>query len=153
MDYAELAKRLRGDCYDGGCHSCTACLAADAIEAQHKKLQAVEALCESQKAFTTVVDNPHQMILEDKAACHVCKSMLEYRTSGPLPGCPQGFSSYVCPVNPMHGGEPMQSDEAMFEAQMETENAVGSFTSPEVRAFHHGWKAFAALFSKTGKLQ
>lgn len=49
--------------------------------------------------------SPPQANTLDLPPCLVCGETLVTRHSGPLPGCPQGISTAVCPTNPSHASQ------------------------------------------------
>lgn len=67
---------------------------------------------------TIAAPSPSQSNAIDLPPCPVCGETLVTRYSGPLPGCPQGISTAVCPTNPSHASQPPQaspSDEVTAE--------------------------------------
>jgi len=49
--------------------------------------------------------------------CPVCGETLVIRYSGPLPGCPQGISTAVCPTDPTHNFGGAQTESAPAEVK------------------------------------
>ena len=58
---------------------------------------------------TIAAPSPSQSNTLDLPPCPVCGETLVTRYSGPLPGCPQGISTAVCPTNPSHASQPPQA--------------------------------------------
>lgn len=57
---------------------------------------------------TIAAPSPSQSNAIDLPPCPVCGETLVTRYSGPLPGCPQGISTAVCPTDPSHASQPPQ---------------------------------------------
>ena len=80
----------------------------DSEQARHDMRLAIEAALATPSP-TIAAPSPSQSNAIDLPPCPVCGETLVTRYSGPLPGCPQGISTAVCPTDPSHASQPPQA--------------------------------------------
>lgn len=81
----------------------------DSAEGREPKRRAFDSPSSATPTPTIAAPSPSQSNTLDLPPCPVCGETLVTRYSGPLPGCPQGISTAVCPTNPSHASQPPQA--------------------------------------------